>query len=505
VLDEFVHFYDLVNFGIPTLLLTPHGGHLKFFSNLPYIPLYRLFGLSPAPYYALALATHLLNVALCYRVAQRLSGRALVAVAAATLWGCAAVNLGAIGWFDVYGQLLVTTIVLLLLLDVTGLAEGNEPSYRRLAWWALLLLAACGSFGNGLAIAALFFPVVTFMLDGGAARQKILARCAYSILAVSALYVVCQCLHALSGRAVLYPASGLYGPDGLAVADVFTVPRVLLAAAGTSVGDLFVPWLLHIEDGKIVAGPLQSVSRDGAMLAAGLVLGAWSACCLLWLRRRPHREIRRVLGLGVLAVGCYGLVSVRTVAEKPPQNDAVIAFVRTAGFDEGMLTPVSRVTRPRYQYLPSLLLILVTVTALPASLRVRPVVRLGVLLWVSFAVLADGAAVYARGPVRDAPAILEAWLRRQVSAFPPGSTVYVDNGPPPIVFAKVDEVFPGRAALALLFVPQFSVDGRRVYFVEHDRQLLARLRSSGNAPIGQLVIGSDDVPSGAYYRPRPKH
>jgi hypothetical protein len=509
IYDEFIHFYNLVNFGTTALLITPHGGHLLFFSNLVYLPLYRIFGLSATAYYTIALVTHLVNVALCYRVAFRLTGRPGVAVLAATLWGCAAMNLGAIGWFAVYGQLLVAMIVLLLLQDVARLAAaGGLPSPKVIAWWAILLVAACGSFGNGLCIAALFLPVATFMLDASATWRQILVRFGCSVLAVAILYLTLHWLHLLSGRAVLYPVGQSYGVESLSLSNAVLFVRALLASAGSGVGNLLTASLLHFDSGKVVAGPLRRFTWKQAELAVLVALVVWLAGCAYWLRHRPHMEVRRAVGLGVLALGCYGMVSART-ALSPADRNTVAAF-RAAGLDEGILRPITRVTAPRYQYLPSLLLLLVTVVALPPyatrSRVVRTTVRAGAVLWAAVSVWLDGTAVRAQKPGWHPQRMVENQLRREVGRFPLGSTVYVDNGSAPIPFNAPDEVLPGRAAIALLLFPQFLVDGRRVYFVEHDASLLNELRSEGETPISHLLIGPSEVPSDAdYIRTRPSH
>jgi hypothetical protein len=133
VYDEFIHLYNLVNFGPLELLLTPHGGQPLFFSNLSYWAIHSIFGMRESAYYSVALATHLCNVGLCHGVIARLTGRPLLAGLASTMWGCAAINEGAVGWFAAYGEVILTTLLLVMLLDVARLARrGALPS---LATW----------------------------------------------------------------------------------------------------------------------------------------------------------------------------------------------------------------------------------------------------------------------------------------------------------------------------------------------------------------------------------
>jgi hypothetical protein len=396
----------------------------------------------------------------------------------------------------------------LLLQDVARLAtEGGELSARTIGCWAILLFCASGSFANGLCIAALFLPVATFMLEGDAAWRRIVIQLVASSLAVAAVYVIAQWLHALTGRAVLYPLQENYDAESLSWSNAEPLARTLVAAIGSGVGNLFAPALFHCEDGRLVIGPLRELSRERVegILAAALI--AWVIACTLWLRRRPRMEVRRTVALGVLVLACYGMVAARTVASK--ENTTMLGALRSGGIDEGALWTFSLalVTAPRYQYVPSLLLMLGTVAALPRlrfrSRSVRWAAGMGAALWVVSSAWADAAAVRAHGEGWHRESLVEKPLRGAVDAFPPGSTVYVDNGPAPIPFAPVNEVLPGRAAIALALFPQLSIDGRRIYFVEHDRQLLEQLRAGRQTPMAQLMVGVDEVPKDAQYVRRP--
>ena len=118
---------------------------------------------------------------------------------------------------------------------------------------------------------------------------------------------------------------------------------------------------------------------------------------------------------------------------------------------------------------------------------------------MTISVLLDGVAARADKPPWHPQVVVANTLRQRVSSFPPASTVYLDNGPGSMVFNVPDDWLPGRAAMALLLFPALLVDGRQLYFVEHDAQLLARLRAEGDTPLAQFVVGPEQIPRGANY------
>jgi high-affinity Fe2+/Pb2+ permease len=62
-----------------------HGGHLMPVHKLIFVIMHGLFGYDATPFFALALATHLLNIALFY-LALRQVVRAPLAAFGAALW-----------------------------------------------------------------------------------------------------------------------------------------------------------------------------------------------------------------------------------------------------------------------------------------------------------------------------------------------------------------------------------------------------------------------------------
>jgi hypothetical protein len=161
--DDFLHLYLIRNEDFLAYLLVPRGGHLLVTNNALFYFLYRLFGTHAESYYWVALGTHLLNVGLLFWVIRLFTESGRLACFGASLWGISTMNEAALGWFSVFGQVLVATIMLCLLVRLAQVSSGRPLHRYTLARWWLLLLAASTSFGIGIGL-TLVFPVVAFLL-----------------------------------------------------------------------------------------------------------------------------------------------------------------------------------------------------------------------------------------------------------------------------------------------------------------------------------------------------
>src|SRR5262249_43204730 len=167
--DDFIHLFDVVTLPLPHLLTQIWGGHLYVVRNAVFAGMYAVFGPEPRPWFTSVLLTHLVNVLLLHRLVLRLTGDLLLACLGATLWGTAPVLEGALGWYAVYGQVLLATIVLAVVSSLaTAVARDRPPSRGQILAWAGLLAAGATCFGIGLGIVA-----------GAAARGRARARSGY--------------------------------------------------------------------------------------------------------------------------------------------------------------------------------------------------------------------------------------------------------------------------------------------------------------------------------------
>src|SRR5262249_62288224 len=81
--------------------------------------------MQPEPYFWIVLLTHLLNVWLLFRVLRNVTGSLALGCFGATLWGTSPAQVGTLGWYSVYGQVLVATVLLVVLGGVTARAAAR--------------------------------------------------------------------------------------------------------------------------------------------------------------------------------------------------------------------------------------------------------------------------------------------------------------------------------------------------------------------------------------------
>src|SRR5262249_61923357 len=92
------------------------------------------------------------------------TGRVVLGWFGARLWGICRLDAGTIGWYAVYGQVMVATILLVVLDRLARLAAtGERVPTRTACLWDVLLLLGATCFGTGIGV-ALVFPVNLFLL-----------------------------------------------------------------------------------------------------------------------------------------------------------------------------------------------------------------------------------------------------------------------------------------------------------------------------------------------------
>jgi hypothetical protein len=476
--DEFIHLFNLVNYGVVELLATPHGGHLLYLSNLVYLMGFGLFGIDPTPYYVVALITHGLNVFLFQRVLDWMTDRPFLSGVAAALWGCSPVNEGAVGWFAVYGQLLVTFFLLWILLDA---ARAVRAKVAVAGWiqlrWALLLLAAAGSFGFGLAVAAGFFAAIGLLLPGVPRRRSVVRHFSSMVIALPLVYAG---VHALQNH--LSDRPPLFGLRH--AAEGGTLPTLTELASGISLlwsyfsyglSSVLLGPLLFSDPTGVVIGPLRGMPpMEAAMLCHGVAV-SWLLLFGLALRRADCEARSRALGLVLLAIACYGVVAFWKAASG-------------AALQMSIFVPQMQMLA-RYHYLPPLLLLTASVCLLPRIPRVRArriAAAAGLLVVVVSALFAHQAV--RKEPQRWSAERIVQRMDGEIRAQPVGGIVFLENRPLPISFPIKHELLPGRAALFVIVFPENTVHGRSVHFVEQDLELLSRLRQQPDTRIARLLL-----------------
>jgi hypothetical protein len=213
-----------------------------------------------------------------------------------------------------------------------------------------------------------------------------------------------------------------------------------------------------------------------------------------WACHRAHpRRLRQILGFALLAGCAYGTIAVARAPVLEMQKLEMFWMATTA----------------RYHYLPQLGLAMALGLALSEAWR-RPGSqrRPSRPRWLVPVVFAGGLAMlapfYAAAARRVATEIDPGWrealdsvvkeVQRRAHAAPPGEPVYIPNrrfqdwrG-----WASRED-FPGWAAVFVMAHASDSIEGRRVFFVEPDEELVRSLRKDPGARISRLVVTPHEV------------
>ena len=469
--DDLLHLLNIENGGLRAFLLTPYGGHNLLARNLVFLASWEAFGLRAPFYFATVLLTHLLNVALLFGVLRRMTHGGALACFGAALWGTLPLCLGTLGWYSVYGQVLVATILLVVLHRLAGIAaaDGRLPASEACLWYGLLLVGTT-CFGVGIGVASVF-PVVVFLLLPSAWSQPRMRMAWLLLPAVTiGLYF---------GFRRLYPF----------IATVNLAEAIQNHAAWRGVGAA-PPVLAHLLTYSAAAAVLgYFLPKESPSMAAWLAASAFVAGLALLVVRGEARSRRLAAAMVVLATGMY----------------LVIAVGRGYTYVLFKLGPAVAGRTARYHYagsLPVVILLCLIVEQLgrlPGVRRVPGPLALACGLGIIVAGMSTvGLTVLDHQATRNYLRRTTETLPTMIRAWPPGATAYVENDRPPramlgAVLSPID--FPGRAAVFVLLQPSDQFEGRTVRFVEHDPGVVGSHAARPGTRLGGLLVSPDQVPA----------
>jgi hypothetical protein len=312
-LDDLIRLYDLANYGLLKLLITPHGGHLLGASNGVYALFWRLFGLEPHRWFAAVLTLHAFNTLLLFGLLRRLGCRMLVAGVMAALWALCPVQAGALSWIAVFGHVLLGTIMLVWLRDVSGVAASGIPVSRARVglWWVLGVLAAT-SFGTGLGLAAAL-PLATLLLLGhGSGRRRAAIVLASLLAVIPALYVAEHLAyrHLYTVEPFMTPVTSFRLDREEVMGQIAEASCCVLAFVVYAGGALLLGGKAGALGNALTGSPLPPEAQLtwlGAPVAALLMLAGWA----LWQAPAPRRA--QLSGLALLMLAGYVTLAVGVV------------------------------------------------------------------------------------------------------------------------------------------------------------------------------------------------
>ncbi|HKA29002.1 MAG TPA: hypothetical protein VKH82_06490 [Candidatus Binatia bacterium] len=466
--DDFNCLLSIRNDDFLRFVLRPFAGHNLVVRNLVFYGSARFFGLRADLFFWQMLLTHLLNVWLLFRVLHALTASRLLASGGAALWGTSPVQLGTLGWYSVYGQVLVATALLVVLERVTRLAvTGDRPRAGAAAVWYVLLLAGSACFGTGLGV-ALAFPAVLFLL----------LPCVWQRRGLRAFFLTLP-----------IATIGLYYLDRTIVPHFELLPRDEVIAGSISVQRvLTAPSSIP----ELVANGVDSGLRSFFVtfsqppgLTRTVTLALFGAGLLLLLWRGDPATRRAVLAMGLLCIAIYG----------------AIAIGRSIFLDPNALAITTR-----YHYVGTLPIVILACLVVGQLAHAGPLQMVPPVAFLGGAI-ALGIYGWARsdfhiddhGASRAQLTAVVRALDAEVASHPVGTTVFVENGKPsarmlgPVMVTAV-HLFPGRAAAFLLTHDTDELAGRRVPFVERDPAILKWYARFPETPLARLLVAPEQVP-----------
>ncbi len=470
--DDFLNLFQMRNLPFVRYILTTHGGHILVTRNTIFFLFNAVFGTNPLPYFVCVLATHLLNVWLLGRIIRRLTGNAALACFGATLWGTSPVNAGALGWYAVYGHVLVATAVLAILAQVLDAAAAPAPPSRlRRALWFVLALAAATSFGVGMGMAMALPLVIVLLVPQWRTWSRPLPPLWSLVLVTPVLYLWISWLNAPP----IDPAARAALP---LEAQVAAAIRLLTTPALPAM--LF--HLISYAGERLVLGffPQPEHYPSVVSYAIAIALLAISTGLMIAVRGSVRRQ---VLAAWVLVVGCYAMIAIGRV-----------------GFYNLYPSIEVMVAQARYHYAGTFPLAIVLCLALDRVGTWRwPGPRRGaavLLIWIAATLFAyqRSAPFEHNQEARKETLFAVAWMRARIAQSPPGQPVYFVNraffSVPPIWVSAYE--FPGWAGLFTIFFPDNIVDGRRVFFAEKEPSVI-EMHQHGRRT-DTLLVAPDKVP-----------
>jgi len=474
--DDFLYLYQLENEGFAAFVFEAQGGHFYLLRNVGFWLCRRLFDLNPAPYFWLALAAHLLNTGLLYFALLRSTRDRAIAFASALLWGTCLTHRGSIGWISAHGHVLAATAFLAALLMLPS-SEGAATPARRFLSIAVVLFAGATCFGSGMAVALVFWAFAWLMLDGWPARRR-------ALLWFGAL------------AAILPPAYSAYLRTCSLVTDTCADPAPALSveALGEIVRDNLSAWLrfaMHLARVGTTTLLTGEVGEAMELLRAApdMLIVFTMTVALLAIGVGSARVRRHLTAWLLIALAGYGVVAVGRAA-----------LFSQWGMDFSMMAR----QQLRYQYLPQLGLVgavaVATSSIVRLPVRMRHIVRAILVFWCVGIGVANASQGWVVPAAREFAPQIAADVERMHSMIRalPGHSVCLWNRPVPLgyLLEAHPETFPRLAALFVLTFPDNVVDGKRVYFVEPDPNVVALATQRRGTRIESLLVAPGHCPHG---------
>jgi hypothetical protein len=434
--------------------------------NLVFYLLFKIFCLHPVPWYLFVLGLHLVNVKLLYELILKFTRQRWAALIFATLWGISPVSQGSLAYISVIGHVMVTTLLLWLLLDITRIKErGERIGGRVVIRWYLLLLGMAASFGIGIGI-AMIFGVVAWLLLAGVSNRVRVTVALLSLWVTVPLIYLCYALLATEGMA--WPP--------IAFSNVWfwlSTGKMFSGLVGYSLASLLLGPLILLRFARY-AIPL---SEAGCLVAGFLLI-------LSVMMRGGSKEMRRqIMALALLIAAVCGMIALGRgwmsagFGQRTPSGEAIatvrfyyaapMLFAIWLAMIYGAACKLSGARRRAVDGLALTVLAVMLIPSLQAARRVYP-----------------GYGREERGLVYA----ISRGMRTAVVKAGQRSVVYVRNSDHYSYPLAPVGTYPGMAVIFVIVFPANEVLGKQVCFVEQNAAVVEWARKREWSRTSKLLV-----------------
>jgi hypothetical protein len=468
-LEDLEYFFVITNGGFWQFLRTYTREHMNVVQNVVFYALFKMFHLHSVPWYLFVLGLHLVNVKLLYDLILRFTLQRRAAVIFATLWGISPVGQGALVPLTGIGHVMVASLLLWLLLDITRIKQkGERIGGRVVIRWCLLLLGMAGSFGGGIGIAMVFGFVAWLLLRGVSNRTPVTVALLSLSVTVPLTYLVHAALQwtrgvDLQSPPIAFSNAGFWLSTG----------RMFSGLVGYSLASLLLGPLVFLGFPRY-AFPIS----DAGCLVVGFLL------ILSVMMRRVSKEMRRqIMALALLIAAVCGMIALG-------RGWMFAGFQKRAPSGELMASA-------RFYYAAPMLfaiwLAMIYAAACKFSAprsRAADGLALTVLAVMLIPSLQAARAVYPGSGMEEAGLVcaMSHGIRSAVVKAGVRSVVYVRNSNRYHNPGAPEGEYPGMAVIFVIVFPDNEVLGKRVCFVEENAAVVEWARKRKWLRTSKLLV-----------------
>ncbi len=474
--DDFLIFYQISNWNPLEFVFSNIGGHLYLFRNLIFYCLFKFFGLNSVAYFTTVLLTHLCSAYLLYKIIHLLTDKPLLAAAGMMIWGICPINYGALGWFCVYGHVLVGIFFLLFLYDLLRIEKKKILiSMSIVMRWSIYFFLMSTSFSTGMAIACLAPMVIVIILWKNDKKWKMAAAMLPVIVLILLLFIFKETIyHYFSGE--------VHNAEPMALSAALSHYKIILKMfIGMCAYGIYC----------LAAFPMLFVSSTTEYPITAIFISLLVVAVFIALFYFRSKEYRRRLYV-VLCILYFGLIGLTAYGR------ALVFHLFNVPMSMASITP-------RYFYVILMIVVIMLTLMADELLDIFPKIKKILVPFVFIVIIVSIYPSIHLGKKIDLVNTSEkekklyystiADIEKTIRAYPEGSSIFIDNTMKEhfSVFLPSDTDFPGKAAVFSIQYPNNTVEGRKVYFVEKDCRVADKNIEKKRWRISSLMVSACDL------------